>query len=175
MNYLSTKLSLPIVVSFCLIITFVVIFLIVNYAFKIKFLDKAYNEKTLFNSKNIIQSVLLSTMSFFLFYILLAIICFIINSSLISIWLIEQYLLIAAIGTVAIAFKCYFLGIVYYFSSLSGYVINCIILLFQQNKPTMLGGIFNGLLIIIGLVVGIIIEIIIRRKCSKKNIQKNNL
>ena len=42
-NYLSTKLSLPIVVSFCLIITFVVVFLIVNYAFKIKFLDKAYN------------------------------------------------------------------------------------------------------------------------------------
>lgn len=166
-NKSTVSYIMPIALVFIIIFA-TVIFFAMNYMLKnSKLLRRLYVEKEPMSIKGIIISVLTAIISFLIFYILINIVHYINYSSFMTIWFMQQYLLIASIGAIAIAVGLFIWGSIFYIGSIIGYIVNCIVVIFQQDKPTMAGGIYNTLIISAGFLIGIIMELIIRRKGKK--------
>lgn len=91
-------------------------------------------------------------------------------------WLIKQYLIVAGIGAIAIAFRFLFFGGIFFSGAIVGYIANCVVVLSQQGKTTMKGGFYNVIIIVFAVIVGIVFEIVIRgeyRRAIEKNTSEN--
>lgn len=123
------------------------------------------------------KSILISVISFIIFYILISVTHVVRYPAFFDYWLFKEYIPIALIGAAIIALKRYYFGCIFYIGTICGYIVECIITFNQGYKITMMGGIYNLLCIAAAYILGFIIEIIviINKKNTTKSINKNSI
>lgn len=157
-------------------VLYLVIFLLIAIAciitiWAVIFILKRKNINSLKESlsiKSVLKAILYGFLSFIAFYGVLAIIHFISESSFIEIGLMKLYLWRALIFAIAITFRRFYFGSIFFLGSVLGYIVNSIIIYLEQAQPTMLGGISNNLIVLFSVVIGIIVELVMVKKKAKK-------
>lgn len=118
-------------------------------------------------SQNPIYRALIAAMSLIVFYIILALIGYIILSRGIDFWLIKQYVVISLIGTLPVVFRQYFFSIIFLVGAAIGWAVACYTAFLQGPHPTMAGVFYNIFIVFFSFLMGLIVQI-------RYNIRKAN-
>ncbi len=118
-------------------------------------------------AQNPIYRALIAAMSLIIFYIILALISYIILSRGISFWLIKQYFVISLIGIMPVVFRQYFFSIIFLVGAAIGWVVACYTAFLQGAHPTMTGALYNISIVFFSFLMGLIVQI-------RYNIRKAN-
>lgn len=110
-------------------------------------------------AQNPIYRALIAAMSLIIFYIILALITYIILSRGIDFWLIKQYFVISLIGTMPIIFRQYFFSIIFLVGAAVGWTVACYTAFIQGAHPTMTGAFYNISIVFFSFLMGLIVQI----------------
>ena len=77
--------------------------------------------------------------------------------------LLQYYLAFGAMGALSLALRRYGFGFIFLSGAGAGLVVDCVVSFLEGLRPTMSGGIYNILIILLGAVIGVVVEIRLQR------------
>jgi len=73
--------------------------------------------------------------------------------------LLQYYLVFGAVGALSLAIKWYGFGAIFLGGAVAGLIVDCVVSLREGPRPTMQGGIYNILIVLLGAAIGVLVQI----------------
>lgn len=77
--------------------------------------------------------------------------------------LLQYYLFFGAIGALSLAARLSSFGSIFLLGAVAGLIVDCVVSFLEGPRPTMSGGIYNILIVLLGAIIGIVVEVSVRR------------